>query len=141
MKILIIDDSETDALIMQESLKKTFMHNTIQTLNNASDAIDLLNKKGVFSEEKAPDLIILDLQMPDLNGFEFLKIVKKDPRFIHIPIIVLSGANKVEEATECYKLGANCFIKKPGDIAKFRQTVAVINDFWLGIAVLPQKEA
>ena len=138
--ILIIDDNETDAMIMQEALKSVIIGNDVKILNNAADAIDLLNNKGDFKKEEKPDLILLDLNMPDLNGFEFLRIVKKDPRFIQIPVIVLSGTENPENINECYQLGANCFIQKPNDITKFKQVVAVINEFWLGIATLPKKE-
>ena len=138
--LLIIDDSETDSLVMREALSKVMMAGNIQTLNSASDAIDLLNFKGDFQEAERPNLILLDLNMPDLDGFEFLRIVKKDPRFIHIPVIVLSGSNDSKEIFECYKLGANCFIQKPTDITKFKQIVAIINEFWLGIAQLPEKD-
>ncbi|MFK7838804.1 MAG: response regulator [Bdellovibrionales bacterium] len=136
--ILIIDDSETDAMIMQEALSKVIMRNNIRTLNSATDAIDLFNQKEKFKGEKIPDLILLDLKMPELDGFEFLKLIKKDPRFIHIPIIVLSGSRDPEAVFKSYKLGANCFVQKPGDISKLQQIVAVVNEFWLGIAALPK---
>lgn len=136
--ILIIDDNETDSMIMQEALKSVVMDNDVDVLNNATDAIDLLNNKGSFENKAKPDLIILDLNMPDLNGLEFLQVVKKDPRFIHIPIIILSGSEDKNDIYESYKLGANCFIQKPTDVPKFKQVVAVINEFWLGIANLPK---
>jgi len=137
--ILIIDDSETDAAIMREALKSVVVGNTIRTLNNATDAIDLLNKKGNFNDAIRPDLIILDLKMPNFDGFEFLRIVKKDPRFLYIPIIVLSGTTQKKEILEAYKLGANCCIQKPDNIKKFKQVVEVINEFWLGITELPKQ--
>ena len=137
--ILIIDDSETDAKIMQQALSNVMIGNTVSILNNASDAIDLLNQKEGFKNAETPNLILLDLNMPDLNGFEFLRVVKKDPRFMHIPIIIVSGTQEKSDIIESYKLGANCFISKPTDIAKFTSTVAVINDFWLGVASLPEE--
>lgn len=135
--ILIIDDSETDAMIMQQALSSVMVGNTFNYLNNATDAIDLLNKKGEFAENEPPNLILLDLNMPDFNGFEFLQVIKKDPRFSHIPIIVVSGTEEPGDITKSYKLGANCFIAKPTDASKFKRTVAIINEFWLGIASLP----
>ena len=136
--ILIVDDSETDAMIMQQALSSVMVGNTFSTLNNATDAIDLLNKKGKFKDSDIPNLILLDLNMPDFNGFEFLRVIKKDPRFSHIPIIVISGTEESGDILKSYKLGANCFISKPTDVSKFKRTVTVINEFWLGIACLPQ---
>ena len=138
--ILIIDDNETDSMIMEEALGKVIMGNQITRLDNATDAIDLLNLKGNFTQAQRPELILLDLKMPDFDGFEFLRVVKKDPRFIHIPVIVLSSTEDEKEIYQAYKLGANCFIHKPTNINKFKQTVTVINEFWLGIAHLPKKE-
>ncbi|NCT40366.1 MAG: response regulator [Alphaproteobacteria bacterium] len=138
--ILIIDDSETDSLIMREALSQVVMGNNITILNNATEAIDLLNLKGDYKEAERPDLIILDINMPDFDGFEFLRVIKKDPRFIHIPTIALSGSKDPKEVFKSYKLGANCFIHKPNDIKKFKQVVAIINEFWLGIAQLPKKD-
>jgi len=139
-QILIIDDNETDSMIMKEALGKVIMGNTITILDNATDAIDLLNLKGDFKQSKRPDLMLLDLGMPDFDGFEFLRVIKKDPRFIHIPVIILSASKDPKEIFKSYKLGANCFIHKPNNITKFKQIVAIINEFWLGIAHLPQKD-
>jgi len=138
--ILIIDDSETDAMIIQQALSSVMVGNEFSTLNNAADAIDLLNQKGKFETSAQPNLILLDLNMPDFNGFEFLRVIKKDPRFIHIPIIVISGTEEKSDILESYKLGANCFITKPTNPTKFTQTIAIINEFWLGIASLPEKD-
>lgn len=135
--ILIIDDSETDATIMAEALSSTIMGNSVTTVDNAAAAIALLNQKGKFENTPQPDLIILDLNMPDFDGLEFLRVVKTDPRFSFIPIIIVSGEEKKEDILESYKLGANCFIPKPGDAKKFQQIIAIINEFWLGIARLP----
>lgn len=138
--ILIIDDSETDSAVMAQALSGAVMDNKITTLDNATSAIALLNQKDEFKDFAKPDLIILDLNMPDFDGFEFLHVIKKDPRFSYIPIIIISGSNDQKDIQECYKLGANCFITKPNDIIKFTQIVAIINEFWLGIAHLPKEE-
>ncbi len=138
--ILIVDDSETDATIMAKALSNTVMGNIITTLDNAASAIMLLNQKEKYENAARPDLIILDLNMPDFDGFEFLRVIKKDPRFLSIPIITVSGSNDQKSIRECYKLGANCFITKPNNVTKFQQVIAIINEFWLGIADLPEEK-
>lgn len=137
--ILIIDDSENDAVLMREAVKDTLMGSNIHIVNNAADGIKFLNKKEEYADMKRPDLILLDLKMPNLNGHDFLRVVKKDPRFLHIPIIVLTTSTDKKDIAESYRLHANCFIPKPVNFMKFKQTITIINEFWLGIADLPPK--
>jgi len=138
--ILIIDDSESDTLLMREAIKETMLNNNIFIVHEAADAIKFLNKKDQFAGAPRPDLILLDLKMPDFDGHELLRVVKKDPRFEFIPVIVLTTSSDPHDIAESYKLLANCYIIKPVDFKKFKQIISVINDFWLGIARLPPKD-
>ncbi len=138
--ILIIDDSESDTLLMEEAIKDTMVNNNIYIVHEASEAIKFLNKKEKYKDAPRPDLILLDLKMPDFDGHELLRIIKKDPRFEFIPVIVLTTSSDPHDIAQSYKLLANCFIIKPVDFKKFKQIISVINDFWLGIARLPPKD-
>lgn len=138
--ILIIDDSESDTMLMEEAIKETMLNNNIFIVHEAADGIKFLNKKDQFADAPRPDLILLDLKMPDFDGHEFLRVVKKDPRFEFIPTIVLTTSSDPHDIAESYRLLANCFIVKPVDFKKFKQVIGVINDFWLGIARLPPKD-
>lgn len=136
-EILIIDDNENDTKLMEEAIKSTKIAGNIHILNDAREGIDFLNKREGHENEATPDLILLDLKMPEFNGHEFLRVVKKDPYFMHIPVIILTTSSDPKDISESYKLGANCYIVKPVDFKKFKQVINVINDFWLGIAMLP----
>lgn len=138
--ILIIDDSESDTLLMTEAMKDAFLSNEVYTIHTAKNAIKFLNKEDEFEDYPRPDLILLDLKMPGLDGHEFLKIVKEDENLAHIPVIVLTSSNDKDDITQSYRLMANCYIVKPVNFKKFKQTVNVINDFWLGIARLPPQD-
>lgn len=138
--ILIIEDNESDAILMEEAARETLMQNNIFVVNRASEGIKFLNQQEDYADKPRPDLIIMDLRMPDLNGFEFLQIAKQDPRFAHIPIIVLTGSDEDTDIAQAYKLMANCYIVKPVNFTKYKKVVSVINDFWLGVAKLPPKD-
>lgn len=138
--ILLIDDNKSDVMLMQEAAKNVLVNSNIHCLHSVDEAIDFLNKNGEYKDKPRPDLILLDLNMPNLNGHDFLKIIKKDDRFSHIPVIVLTTSSRPEDIAESYRLHANCFIVKPVNFIKFKQIIAVINEFWLGIAALPPKD-
>ncbi len=137
--ILIIDDSKSDTLLMEEAIKQTMLANNIYIVHEAGEGIKFLNKKDQYADMPRPDLILLDLKMPDFDGIEFLRVVKKDPRFEFIPIIVLTTSSDRSDIAQSYRNLANCFIVKPVNFVKFKQVISVINDFWLGIARLPPK--
>ena len=135
--ILIIDDNESDALLMEEAVKGASSDVQTSAVHSATEALDFLNKKGAHINATTPSLIFLDLRMPEMDGHEFLRVVKADPAFSHIPVIVFTASKKREDVTESYKLHANCCIVKPENFMMFKKVVAVINDYWLGIAALP----
>ncbi len=137
--ILIIDDSESDTTLMAEAINDATISNSVHVLHDASSAIDFLNNKDTYKDAPRPDLIFLDLKMPEFDGLEFLRVVKADPKLLQIPIIVLTASDTSEDVSESYLQHANCFIKKPANFMKFKKTVNVISDFWLGIATLPPK--
>ncbi|MBL4805550.1 MAG: response regulator [Alphaproteobacteria bacterium] len=135
--ILIIDDSESDTMLMEEAIKDTSIANNVYIVNDAHDALSFLRQEGQYQSSPRPNLMILDLKMPDMDGHEFLALVKNDDEFNDIPIIVLSTSSDPVDIKKCYKLHANCYIEKPVNFLKFRKVISVINDFWLGIANLP----
>ena len=138
--LLIIDDSESDTMLMEEAIKETMMANQITIMHDCESAIDFLNKNPPYENAKRPDLIILDLKMPNIDGHDFLKTIKVDPKFQIIPIIVLTTSSDPHDIAKSYRLLANCFIVKPVNFVKFKQVITIINDFWLGIARLPPKD-
>lgn len=138
--ILIIDDNESEAILIEEAVKSAPYANKVYRMNNANDALCFMNKKGPYSDAAEPDMIFLDLKMPDFDGHEFLRVIKEDIQFKHIPTIVLSTSQNKNDIHESYKLHANCFIKKPTNFITLKKTITVIIEFWLGIASLPQSK-
>lgn len=138
--ILIVDDNESDTMLMEEAIKDTMMANSVHIVHDAAEAINYLNKKHQYENSPMPDLILLDLNMPEFTGKEFLKVIKNDPRFAAIPVIILTGSENPKDITDSYRLGANCYIVKPANFMRFKKVISIINDFWLGIAKLPENK-
>jgi DNA-binding response OmpR family regulator len=115
--ILVIDDSTTNVVLLQAVLNNKGYD--IQTAMNVKEAQALMNKK-------LPQLILLDLLMPKINGFEFLKELKGDLQKKHIPVIIISALTEVENIEKAYELGACEFVKKPVDIQKLLEIVSNI---------------
>jgi chemotaxis family two-component system response regulator Rcp1 len=139
--ILIIDDSETDSLLMEEAIKSTMMEANTFIVNSAAEAFKFLNQKDERKDAPRPDLILLDLKLPDYDGHDFLTVIKKDPRLLTIPVVVLTTSTRDADITKSYQLHANCYVVKPVNFMKFKKVISVINDFWLGIAKLPPRDA
>ena len=138
--ILIIDDNESDALLTEEAIKDTPNAPETNIAHGALQALDFLNKKEDYTNAPRPSLIFLVLQMPEMDGHEFLRVIKTDPQFCDIPVIVLTTSKNPKDIDESYKLHANCCIIKPVNPMTFKKTISVINDYWLHIATLPGNE-
>ncbi len=137
--ILIVEDNESDMLLMKEAIKGTAMQNSLFTVSSADEALAFLNKEGDFKECPRPDLIFMDLNMPGISGLDLLKTLKQDSIFQHIPVIILTTSSNENDISKCYRALANCYVVKPINFDRFKKTISVISDFWLGIAKLPPK--
>jgi CheY-like chemotaxis protein len=131
--ILIADDDENDVLILTRALKKIGIGNPVRAVEDGVEAIAYLKGEGKYQDRTAfplPGLIITDLKMPKVNGFEFLQWQKTQPTFSAIPSIVLSGSALRADITRAYELRANCYLQKPGTAAEFERMLQVLFDFW-----------
>jgi len=98
-----------------------------------------LYKKGEFSDSPTPDLILLDLNLPNIDGREVLANIKKHKDLRRIPVVILTSSKAEEDIIKAYNLHANCYVQKPLDFKSFTEIVKQIESFWLGIVVLPNK--
>lgn len=105
------------------------------------EAMAFLNKSGKYADAPRPDLIILDLNLPRMDGREVLAEIKKDDYFKRIPVVILTTSQADEDVIRSYNLHANCYITKPIGFDQFMKVVRSIEDFWLSIVVLPPNGA
>ncbi|MCA9128688.1 MAG: response regulator [Planctomycetales bacterium] len=137
--ILLVDDDEADVLLTVRGLEKQRLHNSLTVANNGWEALAMLRGENGFERIVAPDLIILDLNMPKLNGRETLLELKNDENLKHIPVIVLTTSESSRDIEACYQLQASCYLTKPADLTSFQDSLEAVKDFWLSSVRYPQK--
>lgn len=135
------DDDADDQILLQEALKENNIPNSISFVQNGEELIDFLNKRGRFeSVNCSPGLILLDLNMPKMDGRQALKLIKSDPVLKKIPIVVLTTSRAHSDILECYDLGVNSFISKPVNFAELVEVTREISNYWLGTVSLPESQ-
>ncbi|MFN3800729.1 response regulator [Belliella pelovolcani] len=137
--ILLVEDNEGDILLTLEALEEAKMKNTISVVKDGERAIQYVEKNGEYKDAITPDLIILDVNLPKLNGHEVLQYFKNSELYKHIPIIMLTTSSSPKDINESYKNHVNCYITKPIDVDDFIKAVVSIENFWLSIVTLPNK--
>ena len=137
VEILLIEDSAGDVRLTREALKDAKVLNTLHVARDGVEAMDFLHRRKGYADAPRPDLILLDLNMPRMNGREALKEIKEDPELARIPVVVLTTSAAEKDILESYSLHANCYITKPVDMEQFMAVLKSIEDFWLTIVMLP----
>lgn len=137
IEILLIEDSYSDANLTIKSLGKAKISNNLHWVEDGETAMEYLRHEGEYTTSSRPDLILLDLNLPGMDGREVLAEVKSDPDLKRIPVVVLTTSTDEQDVLRSYDLNANCYLTKPVDIYQFLQIVQLINDFWLAAVKLP----
>lgn len=140
VEILLIEDNPGDVRLTMEALKEAKVINNLTVLKDGIEALAFLRRQGQYAKAPRPHLILLDLNLPKKDGREVLADIKADHSLKHIPIVVLTTSQDEQDVLKSYNLHANCYITKPVDLEQFIRVVRSIEDFWLGIVVLPVKE-
>ena len=139
--ILLVEDSPGDVRLTLEALADAKISNNISVASDGVEALEFLRKEGEHSEATRPDLILLDLNMPRMDGRELLSIIKADDSLRTIPVVVLTTSQSEADILKSYDLQANCYITKPVDLDQFMAVVNSIQEFWLSIVKLPSGQA
>ena len=134
--ILLVDDNEGDILLTREALDDARIINKISIAYDGVEAIRFL-RRNVNSAEM-PDLILLDINLPKMDGTEVLSTIKNDPQLKRIPVIMLTTSSAEKDILASYNNYANCYITKPVDLDRFMDVVRTIEDFWISIVKLPK---
>ncbi len=137
--ILMIEDNEGDAVLTRELLKEAKVHNVIHLARDGVEAMAFLRKEAPYEGAPTPDLILLDLKMPRMDGHEVLARMKADPRLDCIPVVILTSSEADEDVLRAYKSQASCYVTKPVGLEQFTKIVRSIDDFWLSIVRLPTR--
>ncbi len=139
-EILLIEDNPADARLMEVIFKDCRRSIRLSNARDGVDAMDFLRKKGKYANAPRPDLILLDLNLPNMDGREVLAEIKSDPELKRIPVAILTASDAEEDILQSYGMHANCYLIKPVDLDKFKEMVKSIVDFWFRIAKLPPRD-
>jgi two-component system, chemotaxis family, response regulator Rcp1 len=139
IEILLVEDSPSDANLIIRYLKQSNIANHLHWVKNGETAVEYLLQQGSYQTATRPDLILLDLNLPGINGQEVLAMVKADPGLKLIPVIILTTSTSRKDILSSYKLNVNCYITKPVEVEEFRSVIRLINDFWLAAVQLPSQ--
>lgn len=137
LQILLVEDNPTDARLIQETLASSPIPHRIQLISNGSDALAFLHRQGRFINAPRPSLILLDLNLPVLDGHELLAQIKSDDTLKRIPVVILTASKAEDDVVKAYDLCANCYVTKPEQFDAYVRAVQGIERFWIATANLP----
>jgi len=138
--VLLVEDNMADIELTRDMLVTNERDIKFSVAKDGVEAIDFLCGNGDWSKPGPPTLILLDLNLPRKDGRQVLAVLKGHEDLRRIPVIVLSSSESEMDVTNCYHLGANCYIVKPMDLKAYRAIVKAVEEFWLARAVLPRRE-
>ncbi|CAN7373055.1 response regulator [Paenibacillus sp. LjRoot153] len=139
VEILLVEDNPGDIRLIVEVLKEGKIHNNLSVVEDGEEALAYLRREGSYRDAIVPDIILLDLNLPKINGTEVLAEIKKDPLLKYIPVIILTTSEAEQDILRAYDLHANCYINKPVNLEQFLTVVRSIENFWLTIVKLPRR--
>jgi len=139
-EILMVDDNPADIDLASEVLAQSKGHFHVNAVNDGVEALSFLHRQGKYAKAPVPDLVVLDLNLPRKHGCEVLSNIRADPALAEIPVVIFTTSQASSDIARSYKLGANCYLKKPGNLPGFVAAVQSMAEFWLGFASLPQRE-
>lgn len=140
INILMADDDPDDRILMKEALEENNLPSNIHFVEDGKELLDYLHRRGQFAKKETfkPGLILLDLNMPKMDGREALRLIKSDPLLRRIPVVVLTTSKAEEDVFKTYDLGVNSFICKPVKFEELVQITKEIGIYWFSTVALPK---
>jgi chemotaxis family two-component system response regulator Rcp1 len=136
-QILLIDDHLSDAKLFEHALRQTETRAKLYWVATAEEGLEYLKQEGRFASAGGVRLVVSDLSMPGMDGFEFLAEARKNPALAATPVVIMSSSRSPRDVLRCYQLGANSFITKPMSLETFVTTIGMLVRYWLDIVELP----
>jgi len=139
-KILLVEDNRDDVLLTIRALEKANIMNHVDVAKDGIEALEYLRGEGKFSNRdtaEQPAIILLDLKMPRMGGFDFLRTIRSEEEFKLLPTVILTSSREEQDIIESYRLGANSYIQKPVDFDQFVKAVQTLGLYWLVFNISP----
>src|SRR5438477_2531535 len=143
-QILHVDDDSNDVLLLQQACRKAGLACNLQALNDGDEAIAYLQGADKFANREQyplPNLVLLDLKMPRLSGFDVLEWLRQDAKCRSLPVVVLSSSNQDADVQRAYALGANSYLVKPVDFETLVEIVRAVHHYWMNFNIQPETRA
>ncbi|WP_238017033.1 response regulator [Dactylosporangium sp. AC04546] len=139
IEVLLVEDDPGDVLMTQEAFEEHKVRNKLNVVQDGEEALAYLRREGRYAEATRPDLILLDLNLPRVDGREVLQSIKEDPDLRRIPVVVLTTSQADEDIMRSYSLHANAYVTKPVDFDSFIAVVRQIDEFFVSVVKLPPR--
>jgi CheY-like chemotaxis protein len=141
IQVLLVEDSPGDVRLTQEAFRDANRSIQLHVAGDGVEAMAFLRREGAYRDAPRPDLILLDLNLPKMDGRQVLAHIKEDGNLKTIPTVILTTSDAEVDIVKSYQLQANCYLTKPVQLDAFESLVKSINDFWLTKVKLPQQES
>lgn len=137
-EILLVDDNEDDVFLTREAFEVASLRVNLHHVDNGEKCLQFLRKQGPYADVPSPDLILLDMHMPVMDGHEVLSEIVKDAELRHLPVVVLTTSYEASDIMKMYGLRCSSYITKPVDFDKFIKVIAQLAGYWLTVVVVPE---
>ncbi len=134
-EILLVEDNKGDVVLTKEAFKTSKIKNHISVANDGEMALQMLRREAPYEDASLPDIILLDLNLPKVDGREVLEAIKEDDELRRIPVIILTSSQADMDIIKSYDLHANAYIAKPMDLQSFERIVVALEHFWFEVVV------
>jgi two-component system, chemotaxis family, response regulator Rcp1 len=137
LKVLLVEDSPSDANLIMTHVQRAHSTSQFFWVEDGESAIDYLHQQEEYSQSSRPDLILLDLNLPQMSGHDVLEHIKADSTLKQIPVLILTTSDYPADISRAYNLHVNCYLTKPADAQQFKNLTQAIGDFWFHAVQLP----
>jgi CheY-like chemotaxis protein len=136
--VLLVEDNPGDVRLTREAMKEARIAVNLTVADDGLEAMKMLRQEAPYAGRPLPDLVLLDLNMPKMDGREVLRLIKTDGKLKHIPVVILTTSAAEKDIAQSYDMHANCYITKPVELDQFMEIVKSIEGFWLTVVKLPR---
>ena len=139
IEVLLVEDDPGDVMMTREAFHDYKLHNELHVVSDGAEAMAFLRQEGEYAGRPRPDLVLLDLNLPRMDGRQVLEAIKSDPELASIPVVVLTTSENEDDVLRSYSLHANAYVTKPVDFQRFIEVVRRIDDFFVTVVRLPRR--
>ena len=139
VEVLLVEDDPGDVMMTREAFQDYKLQNQLHVVSDGAEAMEFLRQEGEYAGRPRPDLVLLDLNLPRMDGRQVLEAIKSDPELASIPVVVLTTSENEDDVLRSYSLHANAYVTKPVDFARFIEVIRQIDDFFVTVVRLPRR--